>query len=324
MRRERVVRVPRSPAKDHKKTGDPVAVVRRLGSIAPAGQVLKVCSRKSVREALADGRLVRVGHRKYALPGLAQARSDAARLGGVLAGLSAAAYWGWKVKDPAPRPCVLLRRGLKRDPHDYGDVEVRWGLLPDSDVHDGPLGRVTSPLRTVVDCLRWLPEDAALAVADSALRSRRIGKEELIASVERSPHVGRPRALRLAHLADRRAANPFESVLRWIASTVPGLEIEAQGDVDGIGKGDVVDRRLRLVLEAESHEFHTEKVAFRRDCRRYTAMVRAGWRVIRFVWEDVMNKPDYVREVLADLVAFGPATYRSHSPGIDPRVMGGE
>lgn len=85
-----------------------------------------------------------------------------------------------------------------------------------------------------------------------------------------------------------------------------------------------MDRLLRLVIEAESHEFHTEKAAFRYDCRRYTAMVRAGWRVVRFVYEDVMARQDYVREVLTDLVALGPqTTYVDHVPGVDRRVMGG-
>lgn len=303
------------------KTTDPVVAMRRLGSVASATELRGLCDRNDLRHAIRDGRIVRVGHRRYALPGLDQAHADAARLGGVIAGLSAAAYWGWKVKNPPARSCVLLRRGLKRDPDSYGDVEVRWGVLPTVEVHDGI---VTSPLRTVVDCLRWLPEDAALAVADSALRSRRITKAQLIAAVERSPDRWRVRALRLAHLADRRAANPFESVLRWIASTVPGLAVEAQGEVEGVWHGDVVDKSLRLVLEAESHEFHTGKRAFRYDCRRYTAMVRAGWRVVRFVWEDVMARQDYVRDVLVDLVALGcPATYDGHVPGIDPRVVGG-
>ncbi|GGO92422.1 hypothetical protein GCM10011584_28790 [Nocardioides phosphati] len=68
----------------------------------------------------------------------------------------------------------------------------------------------------------------------------------------------------------------------------------------------------------------TEKAAFRYDCRRYTAMVRAGWRVVRFVYEDVMARQDDVREVLTDLVALGPqTTYVDHVPGLDRRVMGG-
>jgi very-short-patch-repair endonuclease len=103
--------------------------------------------------------------------------------------------------------------------------------------------------------------------------------------------------------ADARAANPFESVLRAIASEVAGFCAEPQGRVPRVGHADVADVRLRIALEAESWEFHALREAFNYDIRRYTAMVRCGWLVARFTWDDVMHKPDYVRAVIADLVA---------------------
>jgi hypothetical protein len=299
---------------------DPAVALLRLGAVAAAGELEKVCSRREIRRALVAGTIVRRRRGLYSLPGLDVARAEATRLGGTVAGLSAAAHWNWKVVAPAPRPCVLLRRGLKRKADAYGDVDVRWAQLDADEVVDG----VTSPLRTVLDCIRWLPEHEGKAVADSALRSRRVTKADLQAAVEQAPARWRDKARRVAALADARCANPFESVLHWIAAGVPGLAVEPQGDVSGIGHGDLVDRSLGLVVEAESWEFHSEKGPFAYDCRRYTAMVRAGWRVIRLVYEDVMHHPDYVRAVLADLVALGPAPrYRGYTPGIDRRIMGG-
>ena len=102
--------------------------------------------------------------------------------------------------------------------------------------------------------------------------------------------------------ADPRAANPFESCLRAVALRVPGLVVEPQFQVDDIGRADLVSRELRLVIEADSHEFHSDEQAFRNDIRRYTAMVRNGWIVVRFCWEDVMFKQEYVAQVLLDLV----------------------
>jgi very-short-patch-repair endonuclease len=67
-----------------------------------------------------------------------------------------------------------------------------------------------------------------------------------------------------------------------------------------------MDRRLRLVLEAESFEFHADSESFGRDVRRYTGFARLGWTVVRFTWKEVMFDPDYVRAVLTDLVALGP------------------
>jgi len=64
-----------------------------------------------------------------------------------------------------------------------------------------------------------------------------------------------------------------------------------------------VDRERRLVVEAESHSFHSRRGALRRDCRRYTKLVLLGWRVLRFAWEDVMFEQGYVRECLEEMAA---------------------
>ena len=61
---------------------------------------------------------------------------------------------------------------------------------------------------------------------------------------------------------------------------------------------DLIDEKRGLVLEADSFEWHGSRAALKRDCRRYTAMMVAGWRVLRFAWEDVMHDQDYVRSVL--------------------------
>jgi hypothetical protein len=37
--------------------------------------------------------------------------------------------------------------------------------------------------------------------------------------------------------------------------------------------------------------------------RRYTLLVADGWQVLRFTWEDVMFRPDWVRQVLRRVVA---------------------
>ena len=107
----------------------------------------------------------------------------------------------------------------------------------------------------------------------------------------------------MARAADGAAANPFESVLRAIARGVPGLAVVPQGAVGTIGHADLVDPVLRVAIEAESFEFHALPEAFRYDVRRYTAMTRIGWLVVRFIWEDAMHRPAHVRAVLEDVVS---------------------
>ena len=91
-------------------------------------------------------------------------------------------------------------------------------------------------------------------------------------------------------------------MLRATALDVPGLDVEPQvpiwGDLGLTVRPDLVDRRLRIVLEADSFEWHGDRAALRRDARRYDLLVANGWVVLRFAWEDVMFHPDYVRECL--------------------------
>jgi very-short-patch-repair endonuclease len=175
---------------------------------------------------------------------------------------------------------------------------------------------VTSPHRTVLDCARDLPFREALAIADSALRHRDVDHDELVKRALELPTTGRSAALRVVGAATALAANPFESVLRAIALDVPGLHVEPQVWIveRGFrGRPDLVDRRRRIVIEADSYEFHGHRRALKRDCERYTGLVVRGWTVVRFAWEHVMFEPDYVRDCLVALVE-GPVGHAALPP----------
>lgn len=280
----------------------------RLGGVVDRRSLLRLCSRHALDAAVAEGSVVRVSRNRYVLPAADEARSAAARVHGVVSHLSAALVHGWKVKVPPARPSVTVRRNRGR--LDDRGLDLHWSTLTAAE----RAAAVTSPLRTVIDCARTLPFDQALAVADSALRSRTVLRSQLLEAAAASPRTGRAAALRVAHAADGRAANPFESVLRAIALDVPGLHVVPQGAVGAIGHADLTDARLRIAAEAESFEFHALPEAFTHDVRRYTAMTRLGWLVARFVWDDVMHRPAYVDGVLADLVALRHCQQAVHGP----------
>lgn len=195
---------------------------------------------------------------------------------------------------------MIVPRNRKVEQARRRGVALRWRDLPDDDV-EGEL--VTGKVRTVIDCARDLPFPESLAVADSALRDG-VVHDDLIHAAERIATRGRAKALRVALAADARAANPFESVLRGLAIE-SGLSCEPQLEIADRGlfaRPDLVVVDRRLVIEADSFEFHGSRKALHRDCRRYTAMSLRGWTVIRFSWEDVFLHTDYVRECLATLV----------------------
>ena len=271
--------------------------LERLGGIADRQSLLAVCTRVQLEAAVAEGRVVRLARNRYAVGSVDEARAAAARLSGAASHLSAALAHGWKVKVVPAKPSITVPRTRSRV-YRTG-VDLHWASLSNAERRTG----VTGPVRTVVDCARTLPFDEALSVADSALRSGKVTRSALLTAALASPRTGRAAAIEVARAADGAASNPFESVLRAIARKVPGLTVVPQGAVGTIGHADLVDPVLRVAIEAESFEFHAIPEAFRYDVRRYTAMTRIGWLVVRFIWEDAMHRPAYVRAVLEDVVS---------------------
>ena len=285
-----------------------VAALTRLGGLGDRAALLELTSAKRLRQAVATGKVVRLRRARYALAVAVAGRQEAERLGGAIALRSAALRHGWKVKTPPPLPEVAVGAGRRIAAERRAGVRLLWAEPSHEELATG----VTTPLRTVVDCARHLAFDEALAIADSALRSGKVTRAQLDAVVPRG--AGADRVRRVLRHADRRAANPFESVLRALCLEA-GLEVEPQLAVDmgsWVCHPDLVCGARRIVIEGDSHTFHTEPVAFAQDCERYNTLVLRGWRVFRFTWEHVMRQPAYVRSVLCQLAGepLPPATVR--------------
>jgi very-short-patch-repair endonuclease len=279
---------------------DAVEALRRLGGVGLARDIVAESSRRKLRTALRIRTIIKVGHGRYALSALSVHRRAAVELSGVLSHLSAAQHWGWAVKTPPEAAWVTVPRKRKVDADTRAVRNICYADLPDGDIVDG----VTSKLRTVLDCARKLRFDEALSVADSALRSGDLNKQQLMKAAERLRGRGAPEARRVAREADGRAANPFESVLRAIVLEFPELAVEPQVPVPTSGltyHPDLVDERNRIVIEAESWGWHADQQTHSRDCVRFTLLTVAGWRVLRFTWDQVMNSPSFVRRVLTEV-----------------------
>lgn len=277
---------------------DVAQAVLEAGGIVSHSVLLQAGPRHEIRAAVKDGRLVKLGRGRYSLPGFDEHQAAAARLSGCLSLNSAALYWGWSVKLPPEQPQVVVPRGRKVSAARGAGVDLRWGSLTPEELEAG----VTSKVRTVLDCARRLPFDVALAVVDSALRDG-MSRTELLLACARLPRTGRARAFRVVELGDSRAANPFESVLRAIVIEILGSDFEAQAWVGNLGRADLCDRRRRVVIEADSFEFHADPAALGRDMERYNAFLSEGHVVIRFSWRHAMFEQDYVRQVVTAVIA---------------------
>jgi very-short-patch-repair endonuclease len=277
-----------------------VEALHRLGGVATRATLVRLVGRTELDHAVAAGTAIRLARGRYGLPDLDAAVAVATQLNGVLSLTSAASYHGWEVKQVPQRPHVLVPKWRVVKAQVAAHVH-RANLKPDQID-----GMATSADTTLMQCLRSLPFDEALAIADSALRNG-VPRSVLNGLADHARGPGCPQIREVAKEASRLAANPFESVLRAIALRVPRLAVRPQVWIRPGVRCDLVDERLRLVFEADSFQWHGGRAQLARDARRYNLLVVEGWLVLRFAWEDVMFDPSYVREVLISAAAAAEA-----------------
>ena len=278
---------------------DVVDAIERMGGLASRAALIRATTRADVDRALAAGAIVRVGQGRYTVPAVDSAAALAHAMNGVLCLTSAALRHGWEVKAVPEKPHVLVPRNRNVPQHYRDRVVVHSADLAPDDVSQ----QATSRELTLVQCLRLLPYDEALVIADSALRSGEHATLRRACALVRGR--GQARAARVAAMASELSANAFESVMRSICHDVPGLAVQPQVVISSPycwARPDLVDRDRRIVIECESYEWHGSRDGFRKDVRRYTLLAADGWVVLRFTWEDVMFRPDWVRQVLVRVV----------------------
>jgi hypothetical protein len=293
---------------------DPLVALEQLGGYATRlGLMKQGVSRRALTAAVRDGRVLRVRHGVYAagLPdGIDHLRVAVVALRGVVSHDSAAALWGLDLAHQ-PGQYVTVARNRSRAKHrgitvrraDVGETEVRRGV------------RVTTVLRTVLDCAAELTLAEAVVVADSALRDRYITLDELrtAAAQVRGKHA--PKVRRVAALADDRSGSVLESLLRVLLVEAGLAPDECQWtlrDESGrfVARVDFAYLSARLIIEADGFEFHRARDDYRKDRRRANAYCRGDWSLLRFSWEDVRLDPDYVIDAVRHELAKEPRLVR--------------
>lgn len=222
---------------------------------------------------------------------------------GVLVGPSAARRHGMGVRDPRTFVAVgpayhprLAQVRLVRESVADPDIESLEGLL------------VTTRERTVVDCLRLLPERDAVELLDRALSERWITPERLAERAHRL--VGRRGAARLARMSRLAGSGARSAAERLAVRLLRRARIEGwraneeiRDERGLIGIGDIVFRDRRLVVEIDGRAHHTDSASFQRDRERQNRLVAAGWTVLRFTWRDLTVRPGYVVATVEAMLA---------------------
>ena len=278
-------------------------LLRRGGGLARRRDLLRVgMSRRALRRAVATGRLRPVTPHLYSAVEQPTAdeglRATALRLQAVVSHESAALLWGLELARTPDGHQVTVPRNRSRARHPGARVHRADLRSADKVERDGIV--VTTVLRTVLDLCRSLPLAQAVALVDSALRAGLLTTEELVGAARALPVS--PRSRRVAAvvaLVDPRSGSVLESLCRVLLAQAglrpeqTQLVVRAAGG-RRIGRVDFAWPSARLVVEVDGFAFHADRAAYRKDRRRSNALQRAGWRVLRFSWEDVVGAPDAV------------------------------
>lgn len=284
---------------------DPVVALSAFGGTARWSQLRRRVIRRRLARAVADG-LVQKRGRVYVLAGSDEGLVVARQLFGVASHRSAARQHGFALPPgPEHHDVLLPPRAHRRTVP--GDVRLHFGAVPDADRAEG----VTSRVLTVVHCLRDLPLRDALSVGDSALRAG-VPREDIGGSVASLRGPGSARARRRFALLDARSENAFESSCRalliegGIRGFRPQVTVTHRGDF--VGHVDLGDPVLRIAIECDGFATHGSRQAMVADCIRHTRLTAAGWRSLRFTWEQVMFREQWVLAQVAATIDWAAAT----------------
>jgi Transcriptional regulator, AbiEi antitoxin/Protein of unknown function (DUF559) len=214
--------------------------------------------------------------------------------GSVLAGPSAARWHRMDI-DSAETFVVVSRDRQVR----LAGVHAFRESLPADDVCRVGEAFVTNPERTVFDCVRVLPDVAALALLDQALRQGWTSVpgfgDRLRAFTSRRGAPRMVKLLRTAALGARSAAERLASRLLQRAGIWGWLANEPISDRWGVVcVGDIVFPRAMLLIELDGRSSPVETARLNGNRERQNRLAAAGWTVLRFTWFDLTTRPDYV------------------------------
>lgn len=269
-------------------------------------------SEPSTRRLLKAGRLVKVARGVYAaeqlptLPtwlvtkdGLAPAYALHARAQLLSPGRqaarrrTAALLRGWGVLVEPRKLELSVPRGATRQKRTLLVRQVRGYSSEDVVPVTGGAAMPMEPAwRTVLDALLSLPPLEAVALTDSALRAEDVTLDELEERIDALPGTRQAgHARKLLMWCDERCGSVLESALRYrlLEASIEGFSTQLVLSSDGkrILRTDFCFPSVRLVVETDGAQWHEDE---EKDRLTNNALAVAGWRVLRFTWDEVVKE----------------------------------
>ena len=154
---------------------------------------------------------------------------------------------------------------------------------------------VTSVARTLVDLAAMLPHAQLRRALAEADHLRLLDPNELTAVLRSGQPggraLGRALARHLPTLAETRSVLEQRFLVLCEGADLPLPEVNAS--VVGL-EVDALWREQRLVVEVDGHQAHAYPAAAERDRDRELRLRSSGYRVLRYTWRQVTERPEAV------------------------------
>ena len=277
-----------------------VRLMRRQHGIARRDQLIGLgLGPRLLRRRLATGLLDEVNPSVVALPAtiqdhlLATRAAVLARPDVIPTGPSSAVLLGrgpWEEVRPSGEPWLIgpRDRSLKARFVTHPDVGTvrREGLV------------VAGPEATVIDLLRFLPKTDAARVGRAALQQGVVDIQTLELARARLSGLKGMLASRdvIAELREGTHSEAEHELMFLVRRAgLQGWRTNHGVAIDGRRYYiDLAFPDAMIAVEVDGRAHHSDARAFRRDRRRQNDLQRAGWRLLRFTWEDLMEHPEHV------------------------------
>jgi very-short-patch-repair endonuclease len=213
-----------------------------------------------------------------------------------------------------------LRRGLavvtvhSRTTHSFPGVTVhRTRDLQGDQIADVAGLPTTTPERTIVDLAASLHPRHLEAVIDDLATDRRLDIEELCSVADQIARRGKAGSTALRAILSERSAEGMNAASRLERlgmailrnPALPEPQIEYPAPWDPSKRLDVAYPEALIGIEWDSRRWHSQAAAFQQDRDRDRRALLAGWRVFRFTWQDVTERPYVIVSTI--LAALKPA-----------------
>ncbi|MFD1213070.1 type IV toxin-antitoxin system AbiEi family antitoxin domain-containing protein [Arthrobacter sp. GCM10027362] len=263
--------------------------VGRLGGTARLADLHRAgFTRAAIDAAVRSGAIRRVRRGLVGVPGGNPDIRRALMANGLITCVSAARELGlWTLKQPAD---LHLWTDHGRVP---ASVATHRGSLAGRRLPGAYVGVADAVLHT----LRCRPALEAMVVAESALRLGAVRRQELL---EHLPGARNGVYRRLVGRLRTDAESPLEIIARELFRQA-GLRVEAQVHIRGLGRVDLLVEGC-VIVELDGMDFHWNRETFRKDRVRNNQGVLAGLPTLRYVYEDLVFRPDAVLAQVRSMV----------------------